>query len=170
MRYLLIVSATVLAALAACTSAPPPAAPPPQQPTVNAATQAAATKAHLASEKARLAALFRGTPVVFSLQPDGSMRVDVPLQYSFDAGRAAVKPPLAAVLDRIVTGQRNELTRVAVSAPGDAAAPSPALGNERSASLRDYCIAHGFPADRVSVAPNRAEASVRILVTDMALP
>ncbi|MEP6873641.1 MAG: OmpA family protein [Burkholderiales bacterium] len=151
----------------ATTGAPAPSTPmQPRQPAANPATKSASTKANLAIEKLRLAELFRGTPVVFALQPDGSMRVEVPLQYSFDAGKAVVKPPLAAVLDRIAAGQRDELTQVVVHAPGEAAAK--ALAGERAASVREYLVGHGLPEPRVAVAAAVGAAVVRIVVADAA--
>jgi outer membrane protein OmpA-like peptidoglycan-associated protein len=140
-----------------------PAPSPPRQP-ANPATKAAATKANLAIEKLRLAELFRGTPVVFVLQPDGSMRADVPLQFSFDAGKSVVKPPLAAVLDRIAAGQRDESTHVVVHAPGDAA--TKALASERAASVRDYLVGRGLADTRVAVAPPVGATVVRVIVAD----
>ena len=79
--------AVLLAVLAGCGS----------QPTVREAVPgqvAPAPRATLAAEQRRLAELFRGTPVVFAMQNDGSLRVTVPLEFSFDRGRHAVKPPL----------------------------------------------------------------------------
>ena len=52
-------------------------------------------KATLESEQRRLAELFRGTPVVFEMQRDGSLRIVVPMAFAFDKGRSVVKPPLA---------------------------------------------------------------------------
>lgn len=143
---------------------------PPAPPTGNAATRAAATQARLATEKARLANLFRGTPVVFELLPDGSMRVDVPTAFAFDPGKAVVKPPLAAVLDRIATGQQHELTRIVIGAPADAVAQGPALARERAASARNHCVARGLPADRVVAAVNGSNAAVRITVSAAPMP
>jgi outer membrane protein OmpA-like peptidoglycan-associated protein len=140
--------------------------PPPRQPAPNPVTKAAATKANLAIEKLRLAELFRGTPVLFALQPDGSLRADVPLQFSFDAGKAVIKPPLAAVLDRIAAGQRDESTHVVVHAPGDAAAK--ALASERATSVREYLVARGLADARVGVAGSVGATVVRVVVADAA--
>ena len=154
---------------AASASASQPAAPT-RQPPPNPATKAASAKANLAIEKLRLADLFRGTPVVFSLQPDGSLRAEVPLQFSFDPGKAVVKPPLGAVLDRIATGQRDEITVVLVAAPGDPAVKSAALAGERSASVRDYLLTRGLAQTRVKVVAPIGAANVRIVVTDTPAP
>ena len=179
MRLLHLLAAGLVVALSAgcqtmpadkaTASAPAPTTPmqpkqPAPNPAPNPATKSASTKANLAIEKLRLAELFRGTPVLFALQPDGSLRADVPLQYSFDAGKAAVKPPLAAVLDRIAAGQRDESTQVVVHAPGEAAAK--ALAGERAASVRNYLVAHGLPEPRVAVSGSVGAAVVRIVVAD----
>jgi outer membrane protein OmpA-like peptidoglycan-associated protein len=154
-------STTAQPASIAANQAPPP----------NAATKAAATKGNLAIEKVRLTELFKGTPVVFGLLPDGSLRADVPLPFSFDAGKSAVKPPLAAVLDRIAGGQRDELTRVVISAPSDAGTKGTTLPVERAASVRAYLVAHGLVDTRLSVVSAMASATtVRLIVTDAPLP
>lgn len=168
----------MIALIAGCASSPPAPAPagsqPPQapsrQPPPNAATKAASTKANLAIEKLRLSELFRGTPVLFALQPDGSLRAEVPLQFSFDAGKSVVKPPLAAVLDRVAAGQLNEITHLVVATPSDPAVKNSALVGERSASVRDYLVAHGLATARVSVAAAAAAAVVKIVVTDTPPP
>src|SRR5690348_812753 len=104
MRRLLpaLALASVVALLAACASTTGGGGP------ATGKAGAAAPRPTLSEEQRRLADLFRGTPVVFAMQPDGSMRVSVPLRYSFDPGRFAVKPPLGAVLDRVAKSQRAE--------------------------------------------------------------
>ncbi|HUP05633.1 MAG TPA: hypothetical protein VMU47_00670 [Caldimonas sp.] len=106
----------------------------------------------LAEEQRRLAELFKGTPVVFELQKDGSLRVSVPLRYSFDRGRHAVKPPLGAVLERVAKSQRAEPTRLSVIAPTDPGAKGLLLATERASSARDYMVARGVQATRFSIA------------------
>ena len=181
MRLASLIATTLSAALVAgCKTAPPSTPTPSNAPASkasasapagpNAATKAAATKANLAIEKLRLSELFKGTPVLLALQPDGSLRVDVPLQFSFDAGKSVVKPPLAAVLDQVATGQRNELTSVVVRAPGDPATKAGTLIGERAASVRDRLVSHGLAESRVSVASSAVVGVVRIVVADMPQP
>lgn len=119
----------------------------------------------LAIEQRRLADLFEGTPVVFAMQSDGSLRVTVPLRFAFDPGRFAVKPPLGAVLDRIATSQRTAPTRFMVAAPADAKDRGLQLANERAASARDYLVSRGLSATRFTVAPVAGD-SVVIVVAD----
>jgi outer membrane protein OmpA-like peptidoglycan-associated protein len=117
-----------------------------------AAGPTAAPRPTLAQEQRRLADLFSGTPVVFAMQKDGSLRVSVPLHFSFDPGRYAVKPPLGAVLDRVARSQRTAGTHFVVTAPTDPKAKGLMLGTERASSTRDYLVARGVDATRLSIA------------------
>ena len=162
---LLTMNALLGLALAGCASPPPstprPAPRPP--PTV-------AHKAPLYAEKLRLAALFRGTPVVFAMQADGSLRVEVPLHFCFDPGRAVVKPPLAAVLDRVAKSQRGEATRLWIGAPSDPGSRGVALASERAANTREYMVERGISATRFVVAEPAQGGNVRIVVADAPAP
>jgi hypothetical protein len=161
-----LLPAALVAALAAgCKTAPsstssssgtPQASIASNQATPNTATKAAATKGHLAIEKVRLTELFKGTPVVFGLLPDGSLRADVPLQFS---------------LDRIAAGQHDELTRVVISAPADAGTKGTTLPMDRAASVRAYLVGHGLAEARLNLVSAMASATtVRLVVTDAPLP
>ena len=181
MQKTLAFAAVLIAALAACRT--PPASTPSTQvpstaPTPVSPGPAAAPvppRQTLASEQRRLAELFRGTPVVFAMQADGALRVTVPLQYCFDRAAVVVKPPLAAVLDRLAKSQRDQGTRLRV-----AAAPDPdkdgaeALARRRADSARDYLEAQGIKANRLMAASlarvtgtgAAAGAGVEILVAE----
>jgi outer membrane protein OmpA-like peptidoglycan-associated protein len=132
----------------------------------NGALPQAEPKPTLVAEQRRLADLFRGTPVVFAMQPDGSLRVGVPLKYSFDDGQTAVKPPLAAVLDRVARSQRAQKTRLRVAAPADAKAGNPQLARERAASTRDYLVAHGVRVTRIAGLAPTHNGNVEIIVAE----
>jgi hypothetical protein len=54
----------------------------------------------LATEQRFLEGWFGGTSVVIAAQPPVTLQLDVPLDKSFDTGKADVKPALGAVLDR----------------------------------------------------------------------
>ncbi|MEQ1683323.1 MAG: hypothetical protein ABL916_06715 [Burkholderiaceae bacterium] len=176
----LLFTAALLAGLAGCASksTPPapaaapgaatPAAAAPSGPAASAAPAATAVppRAALAAEQKRLAELFKGTPVVFSMQADGSMKVDVPLNFCFDRGAFVVKPPLAAVLDRLARSQRGDTTKLRVSAAGDTAASGPNLARDRAASARDYMVARGVLAARVVLATGAPGEGVEIVVSE----
>jgi len=153
--------------LAGCRTAPAPAPPPP--PAVKSKPVPLA-RTPLAAEQRRLAALFLGTPVVFALQADGSLRADVPLRYCFDSGLAVVKPPLAAVLDRLAKSQHDEPTKFAVTAPADAGSKSLMLGTERAGSARDYMVERGIIATRFTLVAVASGGVVRVVITPIAAP
>jgi outer membrane protein OmpA-like peptidoglycan-associated protein len=119
----------------------------------------------VSDERWRLQRELAGTPVDVDLAADGRLLVAVPLRYCFDAGRSAVKPPLAAVLEKLAGGLRRQNTTLRVRAPGDARG-SRFLATDRAASVRDYLVSLGVSARRfVSVAPAEGDA-VEILVDE----
>lgn len=180
MRFVLLIVVLLLAGLAGCASksAPAPAASTGAAPAVAAPVAAAAPGAAasaavpprpaLAAEQKRLAELFKGTPVVFSMQADGSLKVEVPLSFCFDRGAFVVKPPLAAVLDRLARSQRGGTTKLRVSAAADTAASGSNLARDRAASTRDYMVARGVAAARVVLASGAPGEGVEIVVNDAA--
>jgi outer membrane protein OmpA-like peptidoglycan-associated protein len=180
MKISLLFTAALLAGLAGCASkstAPAPAAPAgapsaaaPTSPVTSAAPASTPVppRPSLVAEQKRLAELFKGTPVVFSMQADGSMKVDVPLSFCFDRGTFVVKPPLAAVLDRLARSQRGDTTKLRVSAAGDTATSNPNLARDRAASARDYMVARGVLATRVVLASGAPGEGVEIVVSDPA--
>lgn len=163
-------TALLLAVLAGCAAppsfppAPVPGAPPPAAPTPQP------TGPSLADEQRRLGRLLDGTPVAVEMTTDGRLRLEVPLQYSFDDGRAAVKPALAKVLDLMAGGLRQQkTTELRIAAPSDPNGSS-MLAADRAASTRDYLIARGVSALRfVSVARGDRE-SVEIVVSERFTP
>ena len=165
MRNASFAIAALVATLAGCGTPTPATAPAPAPSTVPAPAPVRPT---LAAEQRRLAELFRGTPVVFAMQPDGSLRVAVPLRYCFDPGGVAVKPALAAVLDRVAKSQRDATTRFRVAAPPDPGAKGPTLARDRATSTRDHLVAHGIAATRLVIAGVAQVEGVEIVVAETA--
>ena len=170
--------AGALGVLAGCASAPKPGATAPSTAASAAsaasgspsgsAGSAAPQRVTLASEQLRLSELFRGTPVVFAMQSDGGLRVVVPMRYCFEPGSNAVKPPLAAVLDRLAKSQLNEATRLRVAAAGDAGATAPALARSRAQGTIGYLAAHGIKPSRSTVYAATHIEGVEIVVAESA--
>ena len=165
MRLPLFIATLLLGLFAGCATNPPSAARP-AQPVASPAT----TKASLLAEQRRLAALFQGTAVVVVAQPDGSLRIEVPLRLCFDSGRAEVKPTLATVLDRLASSQRRETTRLLVTAPTDPAAKALLLATERAVATRDYLVERGVDAMRFSISAVARGSVVKIVVATAASP
>ena len=145
-------------------SAPaPPAATPAETPAATPAEKQAARSALLAIERPWLTVFFKGTPVVIALRAQDALRVEVPLSFSFDAGRAQVKPPLAAVLDKVSESLRRvPLARVELlAAPGDVGG-SPALAQQRAEQVRAYLLARGVPASQLGQPTSTTTAAVQL--------
>lgn len=144
-----------LALLAACAGtgpqAPRPAAPRPlaaaSAPTLSVPQ---AQPPVLAGERYWLEQLFAGTPVSVGAAPEAGVRVAVPLKFAFDGGLPAVKPPLAAVLDKVAASlQRQQRAQVRV------AAPTGRQGEE----LRTQLIRRGIAPWRIALPAARADAA-----------
>ena len=130
----------VIALVTACASPPP-----------RSSGVASSSPPTLAQERQRLADLFDGTPVTLAIDRDGSLRAEVPLRFCFEPARAVVKPPLAALLDRLAASPATRGGRWTVAAPGDPASKGTALATQRGASVRDYLVGRGAQASKVAV-------------------
>jgi len=144
--------------LAGCGTAPSPSAP---------SKGTVVPRPTLAQERQRIGDLFQGTPVTLAMDGDSSLRAEVPLKFSFDPGRAVVKPPLAALLDRLAGSPATRGGSWVVAAPGDPKNKGNSLALERAASTRDYLVGRGADPLRFSVSalPGVGEAAlIRIVV------
>ncbi len=121
----------------------------------------------LAEEERRLRSQLAGTPVAIDVDREGRLHLEVPLRHSFDPGRSAVKPPLAAVLERMAAGLKPQTTLLRVAAPADPRG-SELLALDRAASVRDYLVARGVAFVRFAP-PQRGERdAVEIVVSERA--
>lgn len=111
------------------------------------AQQAAA----LATERQWLQSWFKGTPVRVEQRGEGPVDVDVPREFSFDAGRSNVKPPLGAVLDKVAESLRREpqLKLVLIAAPGDTMPGDASLALRRATQVRTRLVDRGVPAGQL---------------------
>ena len=138
-----------------------PVAPAPQTP----AQQRTAAASTLAVERQWLASWFKGTPVVVAQRQDGAVLVDVPREFCFDPGRDAVKPALAAVLDKVAESLRR--TSIAelhlIAAPGDASG-SASLGVQRATRVHDYLRSRGVPPGRLAKPSTASGAAVQLRI------
>jgi outer membrane protein OmpA-like peptidoglycan-associated protein len=154
-----LAASALMAGCATSTKAPPVQTAPGPAPSAPAPQPAIS----LADEQRRLADLFRGTPVVFEMTPEGALRVEVPLKFSFDKGRSVVKPPLAKVLDYVVPSAKAPGMKARVTAPGDNGNAS-LLAKDRAASTRDYLVGKGVPVTHFSGLGTAQNDAVEILV------
>ena len=164
------VSLLALTALSACeTPAPQPGAPsastvPGTAPPAAAAPSRPVPPSPLVAEQRWLDEWFRGTPVTIALVDINTLAVDVPLANSFDTGKSAVKPALAAVLDRIATSMHRQATvRLSIAGPLDPMGGSAALASARAQQVRGHLVARGVLATRViGVGTSKAGAPLQL--------
>jgi outer membrane protein OmpA-like peptidoglycan-associated protein len=158
--YAALAGVTALAGCATVGAPPPPPPPAPGMPPPAPVDSPPAAATPLAIERQWLQQWFEGTPVHIEQAADGTLTVDVPLEFSFDTGRSTVKPALAAVLDKVAQSLRRvqRAKVVLVAAPQDVgAAPSAAsaLGLQRAGAVRRHLTMRGIPNSRM-VAPSVA--------------
>jgi hypothetical protein len=164
-----LASMIIALALTGCASvAPPPPAPSaPAKPPVapSAAEQKTEFAAALAVERKWLASWFEKTPVVIGQRSDGAVTIDVPRDFCFEPGRSAIKPALAAVLDKVAESMRRvpgaQLPLLA--APDDAQGTAkPAL--QRSTEIRDHLRGRGVAATRLGKPSVTTAAAVQLRI------
>jgi outer membrane protein OmpA-like peptidoglycan-associated protein len=144
-------------------AAPPPTPAPAPAPR-NEAEQRAGAASALTTARQWLQSWFEGTPVLIEQHRNGPLAIEVPQPFGFDAGRSEVKPPLAAVLDKLAQSlRRMPLTRLTlVAAPGEPGKPD--LGTRRAEQVRRRLLARGVPADRIGPPSVSTAAAVQLRV------
>lgn len=155
--------------LGGCASPPVPVveAPPPapvERPTASVApprvASAYAWSERLASAARKLRDDLQPAGVTVVQSADQRLWVSLPADVVFATGRSAIKPPATAWLDRIASVVR-EQPRAEVQILGEPDArsrddnASRVLALDRAASARDWIVARGVSAQRVSVMGRR---------------
>lgn len=116
----------------------------------------------LAQERDWLRTWFEGTPVAITQDGDGALSVEVPLAFSFEPRRSAVKPALAAVLDKLAESlRRSGALLPGLAAPPDPAGP-PALALQRATALRAHLLARGVPLVQLGAPAATQAAAVQL--------
>jgi outer membrane protein OmpA-like peptidoglycan-associated protein len=94
----------------------------------------------------------QGTGIEVSRTPNEELRVNVPADFSFDVGRADIKPQMRPVLDQFARGlDANQTVRVIgyTDNTGSDAINNP-LSVNRASAVRDYLVQRGVPAARIA--------------------
>jgi outer membrane protein OmpA-like peptidoglycan-associated protein len=106
----------------------------------------------------------QGSGVEITRTPDNQLKVNIPSDVSFDSGSAAVRPALRGVLDPLTTNLKGDTaSQVEVVGHTDSVgseASNNALSLDRAHSVRDYLVAHGVPASRVTTVGRGERAPV----------
>lgn len=117
----------------------------------------------LAVERQWLQSWFDGTPVRIEQRSERRFSVEVPREFCFDAGSSEIKPPLAAVLDKLAQSlqRKPELRVELLAAPADAAG-SPKLALRRGDKLRQHLMSRGVAGSRLAQPAATAAAAVQL--------
>ncbi len=172
-RLWMTLSATVaLALMAACGTpgpSPSPSTPAAARPPAGAASSAPALQPPVATleameaERRWLQSWFESTPVRIALRSDGALAVEVPLEFCFEAGGSRIRPPLAAVLDKVAESlrRRPQLRVDLLAAPSEDGA-APTLVPLRGQQLRQHLRSRGVPDNRLAAATATSAAAVQL--------
>jgi outer membrane protein OmpA-like peptidoglycan-associated protein len=93
----------------------------------------------------------QGTGIEVARTPDNELKVNVPSDFSFDVGRANVKPEMRPVLDQFASGlDPNMRVRVIghTDSTGSDSVNNP-LSVDRAQSVRNYLVGKGVAAGRI---------------------
>lgn len=108
---------------------------------------------HMEDKRQALATASTGTGIAVDRTPDNQLRLNVPSDFSFDVGRADIKPQMRPVLDEI---GRNLDPNVRVTVVGHTdSSGSDAINNplsvDRAEAVRDYLAGRGVRSTRMAV-------------------
>ena len=93
-----------------------------------------------------------GTGVTVDRTDDNQLRVNLPGDISFDSGRSNIRPDMAPILSKFaqgLDGSMNVQITGHTDSQGSDAINNP-LSKDRADAVRDYLVAQGVPATRIS--------------------
>jgi hypothetical protein len=152
-------------------SAAPAAAPAPAPAAPTVAEQKTAAASALAVERQWLASWFNKTPVVIGQRSDGAVTIDVPRAFCFEPGRSAVKPALAAVLDKLAESMRRVPTaQLPLLAAPDDGGGAAQLALQRAAEMREHLRTRGVALARMGKPAVTTAAAVQLRMEPAPLP
>lgn len=107
------------------------------------------------AQKQEMEAATAGTGVQVTQTADNRLKIDIPSDVSFDTGRADIKPNFRPVLDNFAASlAKNPVTTVTIIGHTDSSgtdAINNPLSINRAGSARDYLVARGVAASRISI-------------------
>ena len=111
---------------------------------------------HMQEKKAAMERATVGSGVAVTQTPDNQLKLNVPGDFSFDTGRADIKPSMRPILDQFASGLAQQPnTEVRIIGHTDSTG-SDELNNrlslERAQATKNYLVARGVNANMVMVA------------------
>jgi outer membrane protein OmpA-like peptidoglycan-associated protein len=104
-------------------------------------------------KRAEMQRATQGTGIDIARTQDNQLRLNVPSEFSFDAGSAKIKPQMQPVLDQFAQGldPAMRVTVVGYSDSSGSEALNDKLSLDRAVNVRDYLRAQGVDPARMIV-------------------
>lgn len=109
-----------------------------------------------------------GTGIVVVKTADNQLKLLIPADFGFDAGKSDLKPAVRPVLDELARGLDGEV-RVTVVGHTDSTAPADVndpLSQDRAEAVREYLVQHGVQRGRLLVEGRGARQPVASNATE----
>ena len=110
---------------------------------------------HMEKQRQQMEQVTEGTGIEVSQTPGNELKMNVPGDFSFDTGRADIKPEMRPVLNSLVAGMMSNPAAQAriighTDSTGTDAINNP-LSVNRAASTRNYLVSQGITAKRIHI-------------------
>lgn len=110
---------------------------------------------NMQKQRAEMEQATAGTGVSVSQTADNQLKLDIPSDVSFDTGRYDIKPNMRPVLDNLASSlNQHPVTTITIVGHTDSTG-SDAINNplsvNRASAVRDYLVARGVSAQRISI-------------------
>lgn len=110
---------------------------------------------HMEKQRQQMEQVTEGTGIEVTQTPGNELKMNVPGDFSFDTGRADIKPEMRPVLNSLVVGMINNPAAQAriighTDSTGTDAINNP-LSINRAASTRNYLVSQGIAANRIHI-------------------
>ncbi|MCP5275267.1 MAG: OmpA family protein [Burkholderiales bacterium] len=110
---------------------------------------------HMEKQRQQMEQVTEGTGIEVTQTPGNELKMNVPGDFSFDTGRADIKPEMRPVLNSLVAGMMSNPAAQAriighTDSTGSDAVNNP-LSINRAASTRNYLVSQGIAANRIHI-------------------
>ncbi|WP_373974239.1 OmpA family protein [Chitinibacter sp. SCUT-21] len=114
-----------------------------------------AWSAHMEKQRKEMEEAAKGTGIEVSKTPNNELKLEVPSDFSFDTGKAIIKPNMRPVLDKLaVTLNQNPVTLVRIVGHTDSTgsdAINEPLSVNRAAAVQSYLIGKNVASNRLNI-------------------
>jgi outer membrane protein OmpA-like peptidoglycan-associated protein len=114
-----------------------------------------AWSAHMEKQRKEMEEAAKGTGIEVSKTPNNELKLEVPSDFSFDTGKATIKPNMRPVLDKLgQTLNQNPVTQVRIVGHTDSTgsdAINEPLSVNRAAAVQTYLIGRSVASNRMTI-------------------